>query len=607
MIDINDNPVSEEDFPIINAHSHVFTSKHVPPYLAKKFMPFPLYYIFHLGAIVGIFKFIDSLNAGKYKPWRQSLKRQWLLFLNFIGRNPVIKTIWGLLGFWLTVLAFYILFDWIVFITNTSFPDDHFIVGKVEVVRTFLIEYNIIPKGANPEWNLWKTGIVLFVLFFVKSGRNLIFFVFKSLFSFFKLIPGKQTQDLLKRYLLIAKYAKYKTQSLIFGKMKDQYPPGSGFVLLPMDMAYMEAGKIAEPYEKQLSDILRIKISKSYKKQGVKIYPFIFIDPRRISEEKEKQNYKSRPLFDFTPEPGKVIIKDCLVQRYIEKHGFNGFKIYPALGYYPFAKELLAVWKYAEQNNLPITTHCIKGSIFFRGKKRHEWDTHPVFKDEDVEKQLLLPEIKNVDFQLNFTHPMNYLCLLEEPFLRELLTQYNDSGLNIIFGYSDCETPLKHPFKNLKICMAHYGGEEHWERYLEKDSYSYIQQIIKFPGKGLTFFDDDDDRQEINYNRLAQYWKNVDWYTIISSMMMQYPNVYADISYILHSASIFPLLRETLDPKNGKLPNRVLYGTDFYVVRNHNSEKGLFVESHAELTTKEFDLIARLNPHEFLSNTVGNS
>ncbi len=83
--------------------------------------------------------------------------------------------------------------------------------------------------------------------------------------------------------------------------------------------------------------------------------------------------------------------------------------------------------------------------------------------------------------------------------------------------------------------------------------------------------------------------------------MIQYSNVYADISYILHDQTIFPLLKETLKPRYMQLRERVLFGTDFYVVRNHNSEKDLFVSSDALLTDDEFDLIARINPNRFLN------
>ena len=81
--------------------------------------------------------------------------------------------------------------------------------------------------------------------------------------------------------------------------------------------------------------------------------------------------------------------------------------------------------------------------------------------------------------------------------------------------------------------------------------------------------------------------------------MLQHQNVYADISYILHGdAQILPLLHFTLE--NDKLRERVLYGSDFYVVRNHKSDKNMMADMRARLTEKEFDQIARINPVKYL-------
>lgn len=104
---------------------------------------------------------------------------------------------------------------------------------------------------------------------------------------------------------------------------------------------------------------------------------------------------------------------------------------------------------------------------------------------------------------------------------------------------------------------------------------------------------------ELSYGGLLDIWKNADWYTIISSLMMQYPNVYSDLSYIIHNQEIFPLLKSTIN--NPNLKERILFGTDFYVVRNHNSEKELLAITMANLSTEEFDQIARENPVSFLN------
>ena len=86
-------------------------------------------------------------------------------------------------------------------------------------------------------------------------------------------------------------------------------------------------------------------------------------------------------------------------------------------------------------------------------------------------------------------------------------------------------------------------------------------------------------------------------------MMLQYPNVYADISYILHSnLEIQPLLKQTL--QNPGLRMKVLYGTDFFVVRNHKSDKNMLADMMGGLSEEDFDQIARDNPEVFLKNKI---
>ena len=52
-----------------------------------------------------------------------------------------------------------------------------------------------------------------------------------------------------------------------------------------------------------------------------------------------------------------------------------------------------------------------------------------------------------------------------------------------------------------------------------------------------------------------------------------------------------------------KLRSRILFGTDFYVVRNHKSDKDLLIETKTLLSEEDFDLIARENTHNYLHRT----
>ena len=82
-------------------------------------------------------------------------------------------------------------------------------------------------------------------------------------------------------------------------------------------------------------------------------------------------------------------------------------------------------------------------------------------------------------------------------------------------------------------------------------------------------------------------------------MMLQYDNLYADISYILHDEKIFPLIKQTL--QNDELKTRILFGTDFYVVRNHKSEKQMLADLQKALTPGELARISFTNPKKFLN------
>ena len=245
-------------------------------------------------------------------------------------------------------------------------------------------------------------------------------------------------------------------------------------------------------------------------------------------------------------------------------------------------------------------THCIRGTIFYRGYKKKEWYYHPIIKDVSLPNEyMLLPKSYNIDFSVDFTHPLNYLCLLDPFLLKEWIKKCNKPALYELFGYDASTDTLQSDLRNLKICFGHYGGDDEWKKFLERDRDNYSHKIID-NSDGIKFLNPQN--PGLSFGVLKDIWSNADWYSIISSIMMQYPNVYSDLSYIIHNPEIFPLLKQTIN--NPKLKHRVLFGTDFYVVRNHNSEKELLATTMANLSSDEFDQIARENPISYLDNLV---
>lgn len=599
---------------IINCHTHIFTANHVPPFIAKTYVPTPFHIFISLRPIVSFFRFWYKYPAKvPYSIWYKKFVKAKTWLIAFFGKLFPLNVI---ASYYIFIWAFFLMYD----LLRNIFPE-------VENAAFVYIDkvYNILsPFLPIINSTFWKTVIVFVVFIFFETIRNVLLFIAGLIWKMVKAMPGKQTKEMFKRYLNIGRFAFHKEQKTILSKLKSQYPNGTGFVILPMDMDYMEAGYSRTRYRDQMQELAAIKNMPSNKNA---LHPFIFADPRRMVKPEDEHRHKpgDKEYFNWIMEENKITLGDCFIKDYLEVNRFSGIKIYPALGYYPFDEKLLPLWKYAADNNIPIMTHCIKGTIFYRGRKKDLWNKHPVFKqamapgredngdgfadDEEQESStpetnfepLVLPETKNVDFSYNFTNPMNYLCILEEELLRGLVkdAMITEPRLEQLFGYNGPDKPLTYDLKNLKICLGHYGGDEEWTRYFEKDRYSYSSQLAKHPDTGIRFFKTV--TKENSPGKPEQLWKFTDWYSIISSMMLQYPKIYADISYILHSdQAIFPLLKQTL--LNPKLREKVLYGTDFFVVRNHKSDKNLLADMMGGLSEEDFDKIARANPRKYLEN-----
>ena len=88
-------------------------------------------------------------------------------------------------------------------------------------------------------------------------------------------------------------------------------------------------------------------------------------------------------------------------------------------------------------------------------------------------------------------------------------------------------------------------------------------------------------------------------------MMIEFENLYTDVSYTSHDLKYLNLLSEILD--NPNIANRVLYGTDFYVVSNHKTEKQYWIDMQNMLGANKWRQIAKLNPTTFLTSKLPGS
>ncbi len=232
------------------------------------------------------------------------------------------------------------------------------------------------------------------------------------------------------------------------------------------------------------------------------------------------------------------------VRKYLEnkliQYGFVGIKIYPSLGYYPFHPALEPVYEFASQYNLPVMTHCTRAGVWFRGKLRQQHVLPENMNPNPVYKYDFTSQLKakNRHFKDNFAKPENFVEVLE-----------------------------MEKFENLKICFGHYGGAD---------------EILNSKNQG--------------HNTVG-----TNFYLNIKALMDKYDNVYTDISYSLSEINkIKPYIEADL--QNPRCKNRIMFGTDFFLTLQENTEQKLIDNCIKNLTTLDFNQIAITNTREYLTS-----
>ncbi len=232
------------------------------------------------------------------------------------------------------------------------------------------------------------------------------------------------------------------------------------------------------------------------------VLPFVHLDPRR---------------------PGMVdILKTC-----VEDWGFSGIKIYPSVGYFPYDTRLNPVYEYAENHHLPVIAHCSPYNPTHN--KGWPWEIKKLLTGSKIPLDINTCNRKRLCS--NFANPLNYKFVMED-------------------------------FKNLKICLAHWGSEYFWTRFLEHPE------------------------------------DKTNWMIVIKEMMEQHKNLYADISYTLNNQDLFPLLKVLLSDTN--IQSQVLFGSDYYMVEFEATERRFSIDLRGYLGEDLFKTIAVDNPKQFL-------
>ena len=174
------------------------------------------------------------------------------------------------------------------------------------------------------------------------------------------------------------------SQEAIMDNVLRHYPGNTRFVVLPMDMDLSGYGAADEGIEEQHRQLFQMSRNERYRDR---LIPFASVHPDR---------------------PNALQV----VRRAVEEYGFQGFKIYPPLGYAPDHPVLLdEIYPYLIDNNLPVMAHCSRGGIRHKG-----WDAAKAHAA---------------------TRPGAYRALLSER------------------------------FPELRMCLAHFGGQDDWRDYNE--------------------------------------------------------------------------------------------------------------------------------------------
>lgn len=283
---------------------------------------------------------------------------------------------------------------------------------------------------------------------------------------------------------------------------------------LSIDMDYMTDAENApnQDFNSQIWGVVNLK--KTYPDR---FFPFYGIDPRNPE----------------TKHPTRL-------KTFINNKTFSGIKLYPPKGYFPFDPRMDEVYRFAEQNKIPVMTHCTRTGSYYVGD--NVWTLIPDKPDSlngsspfmaDVQKRIAnYKKASSKIFKQNericnlFSHPLNYRPILEK-------------------------------FPDLKICFAHLGGEMEimGSKHPDAKTRHLYNDILKLEGGTKS------------------------WYEHLKDLQKEYKNVYTDISYTLSSE--MSLKQIAADLSNGTLdPARVLFGTDYFMVQQEDSE--MKVVSNAE-------------------------
>lgn len=357
-----------------------------------------------------------------------------------------------------------------------------------------------------------------------------------------------EKREVAERYIQFVQIGTSSTQKDVYEKIANTYRKFGDYriVVLSQVLDYLDLERTSnhKNIQTQVEEIVELKRCAGYQNN---LIPFLGIDPRMTGID----------LFEW-------------VKKYISRdYGFAGIKIYPATGFFPFDTRLDEIWKWAEENQVPVMTHCTRVGSFYLGRMESIINSGG----------LNIPS-------LNPNHPMMDSIRLR---INNVISDATIREKNVvwcnIFGHPENYIPVLDKYPKLKLCLAHLGGANEILLYNNQ------------PNKRLQY---------------PSYLQD-NWYEHILKLIRKYDNVYSDISYTLSSKDAMDLIiaelrkdLKTPNTENKNLFNRILYGTDFYMTQREElgDEPDLQQIFLGKFTQAEASLLACTNTANYLDSTI---
>jgi predicted TIM-barrel fold metal-dependent hydrolase len=228
-------------------------------------------------------------------------------------------------------------------------------------------------------------GVVAGILLRVRWIRRALLFLMRHL------DPDRRGK--LTRYAQILHISyEYGSQEGVFKLVRSYYPRETRFIVLPMDMELMNAGKVKESI-----DVQHARLAELRDKYPELVIPFAAADARHED----------------------VVAK---TKQLIEDQGFRGIKLYPPIGSHPNDPALHPLYDYAVGHRIPVMTHCSRpASVQYRGEP-----TERMRIDPQTGERLSLTREQLLTL---FTDPDAYVPILDaRPTLTLCLAHFGGAG-----------------------------------------------------------------------------------------------------------------------------------------------------------------------------------